>query len=201
MSLKSKQNKQLDIPSQLQTFEVRLNRLKESQSLLSQQSKRNQANFDIKQLTQISTNISGALSTYQGGDRIDLENKFNDLLTEFKFTANQISQTIQQLAAQEQAARQEEAEKAAEQGQQAGLSQQAMDDQTAQVQYVERESVEILQQVQQLNEVQNLINDKIVESHEVVVRVDNTVEATKEEMVKGNEELDKAKKDQPKCRI
>lgn len=52
-----------------------------------------------------------------------------------------------------------------------------------------------------LNKIAHDVGKKITEDHEKVVKIDDHIEIAKNEIVKGNKELDKAKKDQKKCNI
>ena len=80
------------------------------------------------------------------------------------------------------------------------LNQNLLDDESYRIQYINEQSKEINNQVQNLSEITNVVKDHIDAQHNIVVRVDKTVEEAHKEMVAGNEELEKAQKHQKASR-
>ena len=200
MSLRSKATKQ-DIPSQVQSFEGKLNKLRDAQSRLSMENTRKQAKFDMKQISTIASQITNRLSSYTGADKPEIEKHFNSLLSDFNTIQKSINEQIQKYEAQ---AAQEQEKKAAQQASQNAelqMQQQQIDQEAANAEFAARETKDIVEQMKNLKEITEVVNEKVQEQHEVVVRVDDKIATAADEMEVGNQELDEAKKNQAKCRI
>ena len=202
MSLKSKKGKQTDLPTQLQSFEARLNKLKQAGQKLELQSARNQATQEMKQISQLTASISDAIDGYNGSDKSAIVQNYQSLLSQYQEISKTISESIQKYKEQEAAAEDAQQAQPTPAQQQAGLYDQAqIDQETEEIERLNRETAQILEDSKALNEIQHIVNDQIQKDSQTIIRIDETIQETHEEMVKGNEELDKAKEHQKGCRI
>ena len=67
--------------------------------------------------------------------------------------------------------------------------------------YMNHQMIDIKKKQEEINEITHILNDKILEDHPIIVKIDDNVENAKDNMAKGNKELDEAEKDQKKCNI
>lgn len=143
--------------------------------------------------------IDEGLKTCTDPNVDELQERYNQACQLFEADKNYWESTIMK--------RVEEQKKALEQKQQEERMQNLSEEQRQIMQqndeldYLGRQAQEVLQISKELNELGNKINNKIVEDHVKVEKIDDTIETAKTEMQKGNDELDQAEKDQKKCNI
>ena len=81
------------------------------------------------------------------------------------------------------------------------LDQALIDPETEAIEFVNQQSTEILNDMKELKKATYEVHDKIVEQHEIILHVDETVAQAKEEMIQGNAELEIAEKAQKESSV
>lgn len=143
--------------------------------------------------------IDEGLKTCTDPNVDELQERYNQACQLFEADKNYWESTIMK--------RVKEQKKALEQNQQEERMQNLSEEQRQIMQqndeldYLGRQAQEVLQLSKELNELGNKINNKIVEDHVKVEKIDDTIETAKTEMQKGNDELEQAEKDQKKFNI
>jgi chemotaxis protein histidine kinase CheA len=180
------------LPGNIKKFEQDLGKF---EALLQDATKLREADRQVKPLDGLSANISANLRTATDANISDLRREFSAL--------NERYQSAKAAYAQRKEAAEASPEAPTGPGgkslQQAELDQ--IEEDTSRLQFLERETGEILESQRVIQQITEQVGQVIDESHVKVVHIEQVVTEAKEEMVTGNEELAKAEEHQKTCDI
>ena len=205
MALNKKKGNGQEFIGQINTFAKNLDYLRGlDENSYNQKAKRNKIQSAIRLMDNIIACNPQEDQKYKGDDRAALLTKFEQDKKEFLARKAPIEQKLKVeeekfVAEEREAAQKAAAELNVQFEQPRQLTEEEM--LNNQLEFTERQVAEIVEDQKALKETTEALKQKIDEQHEVVIKVDNTVEEAKNEMVSGNEDLEIAKKNQPKCRI
>ncbi|EAY12485.1 hypothetical protein TVAG_128990 [Trichomonas vaginalis G3] len=201
MSLKKGANQSLE--ERIKAFAQRINTLEKNSGSLSNSMERKNVRSQLLNLKKLDQDLAKEFNTYNKPDKEALEAHYKEVKDKYMKLNQELEQECVRYE-EEEKKKQAEREERDRQDAEARQKQQQMselDQETAEINFVDNQVKDILEDEKALNEATELLNTRIQEQHEVVVRVDNTVEEAKTEMEEGNKELNEAQKLQPKCRI
>ena len=168
---------------------------------------------DEKTLHQIQTNLATLKNNGPAIDR-ELENstdpdidnlrsKYHAALSGYEANQSSWASIIAKKQAEFKKIEDEKRAQQARQAEASPLSQEQLQLQqdADELEYIQRESSDILKMQKDINELAHQIDDKITEDHAQVVRIEQTVVEANNNMKDGNSELEKAESDQKKCNI
>jgi hypothetical protein len=180
------------LASNIATFKQNLEKLESSSQ---DASKWREADRAVKLLDSLSATISANLKTANDANVSDLRRQFAAL--------NERCQSAKAAYAQKKEQAEAAPDGAAGAGgpaaQQAELQQ--IQDDTSRLQFLERETGQILESQKVINQLTQQVGEVIDRDHEKVVHIDETIEDAKDDMVTGNEELAAAEEHQKACDV
>ncbi|EAY06963.1 hypothetical protein TVAG_100030 [Trichomonas vaginalis G3] len=187
MSLKRAAEPQ-SVQQLVNNFEKRLNSVKKELPNISNPSKRATIKKHLKDLNSLQVQIAPLMANAAP----DVQDKYERLSGEYDDIKHDTERQIETL---DQQAQQQAASHGAPPSGNV-LQQSLIDDEAREVEYINRQSADIVEDMKALDEAASMLKEKIDEQHEVVVRVDNTIEDAHEEMVEGNKSLNVAQEHQ-----
>lgn len=192
MALKAKGNQQ-NVNDLVNTYESRFRAIKEDLNNINDQRKRNAIKANMKNLDQLSARIAPQIPNAVP----EIQEKYDYLSSEYADMKGDIEQRLAQ--AESQSAEEEKhANNQSQDDYEARQRQEQIDRETAEVEQLNRETEQIVQDMKAIDDAANILNEKIQEQHEQIIRIDDTIEDAHEEMVEGNKDLNVAQEHQKK---
>ncbi|EAX94955.1 hypothetical protein TVAG_205530 [Trichomonas vaginalis G3] len=189
MSLKRGAGEGQSVQQLVNNFENRLNSVKKELPNISNPSKRMTIKKHFKDMNNYQLQIAPLIANAPQ----DLQDKYERLSGDYEDIKNDTERQIEMLEKQEAQQKQQ-----ASQSSNAGgaLSQSLIQDESVAMENFNRDTQNIVEDMKAIDEATSILQTKIEEQHEVVVRVDNTIDDSHEQMVQGNQSLNKAQEHQ-----
>lgn len=198
MSLK-KPGQTQTVEDKIQQFSQRLNNLDKLFGNLHNSIERRNVRNQILNMKNLDQHITSDLETYTKPNKADLEAKYSELKSKYLSVKSELETEMEKYEAEERERQEQREQREKQDNQPRQMSQ--LDMETQEINNLNAAVSDIVEDQKAIAEATEILNSRIQDQHEIIIRVDNTVEKAEGEMEQANKELDKAKEHQAKCRI